>query len=84
MPLNLFYTMMQKSQKWPKTQIKGGGGGSCLNNVSSTVINKIKITPSSVSTANSINYEGEINKVIRLTRYRLRRRHAPSLLLQMW
>ena len=26
MPLNLFYTMMQKSQKWPKTQIKGGGG----------------------------------------------------------
>ena len=24
MPLNLFYTMMQKSQKWPKTQIKGG------------------------------------------------------------
>ena len=29
MPLNLFYTMVQKSQKWPKTQIKGGG--SCLN-----------------------------------------------------
>ena len=29
MPLNLFYTMVQKSQKWPKTQIKGG---SCLNN----------------------------------------------------
>ena len=28
MPLNLFYTMVQKSQKWPKTQIKG----SCLNN----------------------------------------------------
>ena len=28
MPLNLFYTMVQKSQKWPKTQIKGGG--SCL------------------------------------------------------
>ena len=28
MPLYLFYTMMQKSQKWPKTQIKGG---SCLN-----------------------------------------------------
>ena len=27
MPLNLFYTMVQKSQKWPKTQIKGG---SCL------------------------------------------------------
>ena len=26
MPLNLFYTMVQKSQKWPKTQIKGGGG----------------------------------------------------------
>ena len=23
MPLNLFYTMVQKSQKWPKTQIKG-------------------------------------------------------------
>ena len=27
MPLTLFYTMVQKSQKWPKTQIKGG---SCL------------------------------------------------------
>ena len=27
MPLDLFYTMVQKSQKWPKTQIKGG---SCL------------------------------------------------------
>ena len=27
MPRNLFYTMVQKSQKWPKTQIKGG---SCL------------------------------------------------------
>ena len=26
MPLNLFDTMVQKSQKWPKTQIKGGGG----------------------------------------------------------
>ena len=25
MPLNFFYTMVQKSQKWPKTQIKGGG-----------------------------------------------------------
>ena len=24
MPLNLFYSMVQKSQKWPKTQIKGG------------------------------------------------------------
>ena len=24
MPLNLFYTMVQKSQKWPNTQIKGG------------------------------------------------------------
>ena len=29
MPLNLFYTMVQKSQKWPQTQIQGG---SCLNN----------------------------------------------------
>ena len=24
MPLYLFYTMVQNSQKWPKTQIKGG------------------------------------------------------------
>ena len=24
MPLKFFYTMVQKSQKWPKTQIKGG------------------------------------------------------------
>ena len=31
MPLNLFYTMVQKTQKWPKTQIKGGG--SCLKKV---------------------------------------------------
>ena len=23
MPLYVFYTMVQKSQKWPKTQIKG-------------------------------------------------------------
>ena len=30
MPLNLFYTMVQKCQKWPKTQIKGG---SCLKEV---------------------------------------------------
>ena len=28
MPLYLFYTTVQKSQKWPKTQIKGGGGES--------------------------------------------------------
>ena len=28
MPLYFFYTTVQKkSQKWPKTQIKGGGGG---------------------------------------------------------
>ena len=27
MPLYFVYTMVQKSQKWPKTQIKGG---SCL------------------------------------------------------
>ena len=26
MPLDHFYTMVQKSQKWSKTQIKGGGG----------------------------------------------------------
>ena len=25
MPLNVFYTTVQKSQKWPKTQNKGGG-----------------------------------------------------------
>ena len=33
MPLNLFYTMVQKSQKWPKTQIKGG---SCLKSFHQT------------------------------------------------
>ena len=27
MPLYVVYTMVQKSQKWPKTQIKGWGGG---------------------------------------------------------
>ena len=26
MPVYVFYTMVQKSQKWPKTQIRGGGG----------------------------------------------------------
>ena len=26
MPLYFFYTMVQKSRNWPKTQIKGGGG----------------------------------------------------------
>ena len=26
MPLYFFFTIVQKSQKWPKTQIKGGGG----------------------------------------------------------
>ena len=33
MPLNLFYTMVQKSQKWPKTQIKGGGGPACYKHL---------------------------------------------------
>ena len=33
MRLYFFYTIVQKSQKWPKTQIKGGG--SCLNTRSS-------------------------------------------------
>ena len=31
MPLNLFYTMVQKSQKWPKTQIKGGPALTCVS-----------------------------------------------------
>ena len=30
MPLYFFYTMVQKSQKWPKTQIKGGPALSSL------------------------------------------------------
>ena len=30
MPLNFFYAMVQKSQKWPKTQIRGEGGGGVL------------------------------------------------------
>ena len=30
MPLNLVYTMVQKSQKWPKTQNQRGGGGPAL------------------------------------------------------
>ena len=25
MPLYVFYTMVQKSKKWPKTQLKAGG-----------------------------------------------------------
>ena len=31
MPLYFFYTMVQKSQKWPKTQIKGGPALKRLN-----------------------------------------------------
>ena len=31
MPLCVFYTMVQKNQKWPKTQIKGGPALSGLN-----------------------------------------------------
>ena len=31
--LYFFFTMVQKSQKWPKTQIKGGGGGSLNRHV---------------------------------------------------
>ena len=30
MPLYLFYTIVQKSQKMTKTQINGGGGGPAL------------------------------------------------------
>ena len=30
MPLNLFYTMVQKSQKWPKLKSRGG---SCLKEI---------------------------------------------------
>ena len=29
-PLYFFYTIVQKRQTWPKTQIKGGGGGPAL------------------------------------------------------
>ena len=47
MPLYLFYTMVQKSQKWPKTQTKrGGGGGSCLKGSSnSTWVWDFKFAP---------------------------------------
>ena len=31
MPLNLLYIMVQKSQKWPKTQIKGGPALNWIN-----------------------------------------------------
>ena len=41
MPLYLFYTMVQKSQKWPKTQIKGGGG-SCLK-TNTWKLNAVKV-----------------------------------------
>ena len=37
MSLYLFYTMVQKSQKWPKTQIKGRG--SCLKEARNEVEN---------------------------------------------
>ena len=35
MRLYFVYTMVQKSQKWPKTQIKGG---SCLNHGNKVVV----------------------------------------------
>ena len=38
MPLYFFYTMVQKSQKWPKTQIKGGGPALSLRRVRSLVL----------------------------------------------
>ena len=41
MPLNLSYTKMQKSQKWPKTQIKGGG--SCLNPLSAAGVDALPL-----------------------------------------
>ena len=34
MPLNVFYTMVQKSQKWPKTQVEG----SCLKKSEATFV----------------------------------------------
>ena len=39
MPLNFVYTMVQKSKKWPKTQIKGG---SCLNITDYHIANVLK------------------------------------------
>ena len=33
MPLDFFYTMVQKSQKWPKTQIKGGPALITMNHI---------------------------------------------------
>ena len=42
-PLYFFYTMVQKGQKWPKTQINGGGGGPALTALISalTILKKV-------------------------------------------
>ena len=40
MPLYLFYTMVQKSQKWPKTQIKGGPALGVLSKVRTSRTNE--------------------------------------------
>ena len=55
MPLNLFYTMVQKSQKWPKTQIKGG---SCLK----TGSYKLIFVLSRASKQNDVDIWGPQNK----------------------
>ena len=39
MPLYLFYTMVQKSQKWPKTQTKG----SCLKQILSIEFSSVRV-----------------------------------------
>ena len=38
MPLNLFYTTVQKSQKWPKIQIKGGGGPALTTTTTKNIV----------------------------------------------
>ena len=37
MPLYLFYTVVQKSRKWPKTQIKGGPAVKSVEKISVTM-----------------------------------------------
>ena len=60
MPLNLFYTMVQKSRKWPKTQIKGGG--SCLNSLCLPLVTRRsgELTPLYTSTLLYNNLPSEL------------------------
>ena len=58
MPLNFFYTTVQKSQKWPKTQIKGGGPALIRNprSLLSLIAGKVTLRSLSHTNTHSISF----------------------------